>query len=179
MPAFTLTLRKELLSRRLALGTLLIACLYLSLSVLLLNWALFASLIQQGESILRLFSLFFTLFGGLWTSLSAIDFSLTILSSLLVGVNFMLLIRTVYLLEHKGKLRFSIGGATLFSIIATGCTSCGLSFLSILGLSASLSFLPFHGLELHISAVFLLGLSIVYMLRQLHNGLYCKIPEKK
>jgi hypothetical protein len=177
MPSFTSTIRKELFSIKLLIGTCIIALLYLGLSVLLLNTQLFQSLLIQHVSFLEITSLFFSLFGGLWTSLSLADFLLTITSALFVGLNFMLVIRTLSVVEQKGKMHLSIGGATLISLVATGCASCGLSLLSVLGLSATLSFLPFHGLILHAGALIFLLLSTLYMLRQLHNGIYCKVER--
>lgn len=179
MPSFFSTVRRELLSLPLLLGTLGFALLYLGISVSLLNMQLLFSVAQTTQSLVDFFSVFISLFAGLWTSLSLSDFILTISTSLFVGMNIILLIRTIYLLEHRGKVRLSVGGATIISLVATGCTSCGLSLLSVLGLSASLSFLPFHGAELHVGALILLFLSSIYMLRQLHNGVYCKLPQRK
>ncbi|MDE2025875.1 MAG: hypothetical protein KGJ07_05255 [Patescibacteria group bacterium] len=176
MPSFTSTLKKELVSIKAVAITLAVACLYICLSVLLLNNKLFIDLFASHTPLFTIATLFVSLIGGLWTSLSLSDFILTILTALLVGTNIMLLMQTVSMLENKGKIHLSIGGATIFSLIATGCTSCGLSLISVLGLSASLGFLPFHGMELHVGAVILLFVSIIYMLRQLHLSVYCKLP---
>ena len=179
MPSFTSTIKKELLSVKFISITFLVALAYISISVLLLNSTLFTSLVKSGTSFLELLLLFVSLIQGLWTSLSVTDFVLTMLTAVFVGANAALIIQTVSLLENRGKLHLSVGGATIFSLVATGCASCGLSFLSVLGLSASLSFLPFHGLELHIGSVVLLLLSALYMLKKLHDGVYCKIPQKQ
>lgn len=178
MPSFSSTLKKELVSLRFFLITLFVGGIYLCISVVLLNIHLFTALIAAHEQFGKLLVLFVSLLTGLWSSLSINDFFLTLVTALLVGVNISLLLQTIYLLEHKGKVKLSIGGATVIGLIASGCTSCGLSLISILGLSTSLSFLPFHGMELHIGAVILLLLSGYYMLRQLHNSLYCKIPVR-
>ena len=178
MPSFSSTIKKELVSLKLILGTSIIALLYLSISVFLLNAQLFQSLIQTHTSLMEISIIFFALFGGLGTSLSTTDFVLSILSAIFVGINLMLLFRTLSVIEHKGKMHLSIGGATFISLVATGCASCGLSVISVLGLSASLSFFPFHGLLLHIGSLGLLLFSTWYMLRQLHNGMYCKVPDR-
>jgi hypothetical protein len=171
MPSFRKTLTKELLSLSLVFGSLGIAIIYIVLYVFLINMRLLTSAFS--------FQLFFSLLIGLPQSLSPFDVVLTIITALLVGINSMLIIRTIYVLEHKGKVHVSIGGATIVSLVTTGCGSCGLSLISVLGLSASLSFLPFHGLELHIASIILLIFSIWYMLHQLHNGLYCRIKQQE
>ncbi len=178
MPSFSQTLYKEFLSPLLLIGTICIALLYLTLSVFLLNMRLFGFLFLTHTSFATFFSLFLSLLAGLSTSMSSLDFILSITSALLVGLNGMLIFRTLYFLEHSGKVRLSIGGATVFGIIATGCTSCGLSLLSILGLSTSLAFLPFHGLEIHVGSLMLLCISAFYMLSKIHTSMYCKINKK-
>lgn len=166
----------ELVSAKSFVSSLFFAFLYILFSVCLLNYRLVIATIVGDFPLLYKLTVMFNLLLGTWTGLSLVDFSLLIATAILVGVNIFLLARTIYLLQHASKrVRFSIGGATLVSIITTGCTSCGLSLLSILGLSASLSFLPFHGMELHIGALFLLFISALYMLKQLWNAKYCKI----
>ena len=178
MPSFSNTVKQELLSWKIFISIIIIAFLYISLSILLLNNRLFFSLIQDHLISFSTLLLFFSLFVGLWTSLSASDFFITILTALLVGINISLLLRTIALLGNKEKLHISIGGATIIGFVTTGCASCGLSILSLLGLSTTVSILPFHGLELHIGAVILLFFSCWYMLRQIHNGIYCKIKKR-
>lgn len=81
-------------------------------------------------------------------------------------------------IKQKGKLSFSLGGASIIGLAATGCTTCGLSLFALFGLSAAVSTLPFHGLELHIIALVLLCLSLGYMVKKLHEEVYCTVPTK-
>ncbi|MGH7246189.1 MAG: hypothetical protein ACREGI_04620, partial [Candidatus Levyibacteriota bacterium] len=114
---------------------------------------------------------------GITSTMSSLDATLLFVTSLLVGANLVMIVRTIYVLEHLGKVKVSIGGATLIALVTTGCASCGLSLLSILGFSSSLAFLPFRGLELHIGALLLLLISLYYMLWQLYKRKYCKIKS--
>lgn len=171
-------IREELFSLSSLLWILVGALAYTALSVILLNFRLLTSLLPAPFPFLAKLSIFFSLFLGLWTSLSMLDFLLVIINSLLVGATIVLLAKTIYQIGHSKKMKLSIGGATLISLISTGCASCGLSILSFVGLSASLSFLPFHGMEIHILSTLVLLFSLIYMLRQLYNAKYCLIPAR-
>lgn len=166
------TAHEELLSFFSIGIVLIVAALYWVFSVVLLNYRLF---LFSPVPFINKLQLLIQLLPGVWTGLSLIDFLLFALTAILVGYNILLLFKSIMFLRHKGKLRLSIGGATLIALITTGCLSCGLSVLSILGLSASLSFLPFRGLELHILSVVLLIFSFAYMFWEIHRVKYCKV----
>ena len=165
-------------SVKMVLAALVIACLYTSLAIILLNYQFVGRALFGTYSLLYKITIIQTLVLGSWQVLSLQEFILLILNALLVGINLVLAMKTIYLLKHQGKIRLSLGGASILGLITTGCSSCGFSLISLLGLSASLSFLPLHGLELHIGAVVLLLLSFFYMVYQLHKAEVCKIPRK-
>lgn len=176
LPSFLALVKHELFSKKSLLIYIIIGVVYAVFSVSILNYRLVLNTFVGNFPFVYKATIFLTIIEGAWTGLSHLDFFLLLLNSLLVGVNIFLLIRTIYSIGHAGKrVRFTIGGATIISLITTGCTSCGLSLLSILGLSASLSFFPYHGLELHIGAILLLIISAVYMLKQLWNAKYCSV----
>ena len=61
--------------------------------------------------------------------------------------------------EKKIGLLATVG--IFLGILAPGCAACGIGLLSLLGLStAVLSFLPFHGLEISILSILILGFAI-------------------
>ncbi len=175
MPSFSSTIKKELFSIRSVALVLFFSFLYVFLSVLLPNYRLVIQTLTNDGSFLFKLTLMNSLILGSWTGLSHVDFFLLILSALLVSVNLLLMGKTIYYLKHSKKIRFSIGGATVVSIVTTGCASCGLSVFSVLGLSTTFAILPFHGMELHILAITFLLFSLWYMLKQLHNAKYCII----
>ena len=156
-----------------------IAFLYASTAILLLNHQFIGHTLMGQYSFLYKFTIIQTLILGSWQAFPLQESFLLFINALLIGANFILVIKTIYLLEHTGRIRVSLGGASIVGLVTTGCSSCGFSLLSILGLSASLSFLPFHGLELHIGAIVLLFFSFFYMFLQLHKAVICTLPKRK
>ena len=179
MPSIKRTIQKEFLSVKAITGILFFSIIYFCLSILLLNYKLLAQLFTIDYSFFYSLKILFYLLLGSWTSMSAINFFLLVANALLVGINLLLSIKTIHYLQHAGKVKVSLGGATLLGLATTGCTSCGFSLVSILGLSATFSSLPFHGIEIHIIALILLTISCLYMIFQLHQTKYCKMPRKK
>ncbi|MEK9178196.1 MAG: hypothetical protein AAB801_00270 [Patescibacteria group bacterium] len=106
---------------------------------------------------------------GLPKSLSDIDFLFLIITTVLVGLNLSLILIALGRLKNQ-KVRLSVGGATLFGIVATGCSACGLSVISLFGLTAAtFSFLPFGGMEFNFLAIALLLSSFIYTLRKFNE----------
>lgn len=149
---------------------------YLFLSVFLMNRSLVYATLFGDFPLSYKFSLILSLLVGLYTALSVLDFYLLLITAFLVGLNFTLLVLTIQNLKSS-NVGFVVGGAGILSIAAVGCTSCGLSVLSILGFSAALAFLPFDGLTIHFISLLLLLFSTFYMLKKLKA--VCKIPPKK
>jgi len=76
----------------------------------------------------------------------------------------------------KDKLTSFAG--TSANIVASGCPSCGVPLLGLIGLPLGLSYLPFKGLELKIiSAVFLL-VSINYISKNIKRNLECSLEKR-
>ena len=167
----------EVFSLENILWIILLAILYVFSLDLLLNYKLLATIIFQHFPLLTFLSLVASLFLGSFTSMTSEPLTLTIffVQALLVGVNILLLSKSIAGIRGKGKVHISLSGATIFSVVTAGCTSCGLSLLSVIGLSATLTFLPFHGAELRIISLGLLLASSFYMLKKLHDAKYCRI----
>lgn len=174
--SFWQTARKQLLSYKFLLWTLIIAFSYFSFSVLLLNYRFLASSFLGNYPVLYKFKVIYILIQGSYSALSPQDFYLLIITSVLVGANIIMVIKLIReLQESKGKLSFVVGGSTLVGVVVAGCSSCGFSILSILGLAGALSFIPFGGLGLHLIIIALLIFSILYSLRTYHYKIVCKI----
>lgn len=167
--------RKEILSSSSLLWILSLGFLYVVFTLFLLNYRLVFATLVNSSSFIAKTMLLLTLLGGVLTAFTPLDSAIFLLNALLVGTNLLLIVKTLYYLGHQGKVQVTIGGATLLGLISTGCSSCGFSVLSILGLSTSLSFLPFHGLELHMLSLLFLSFSAFYMLKKLRESIYCKI----
>lgn len=176
-PLFAKTIIAEVFSLSSLLWIIFLAILYIFSIDLLLNYKLLTTSIANHFPLMAFLSLLWSLFIGSFTSTSAEPGTLIIffLNAILVGVNVLLLIKSIVGLEQRGKAHITLGGTTIFSIVTAGCASCGLSLLSILGLSATLTVLPFHGAELRYISFFLLIVSAFYMLKKLHEAKYCRI----
>jgi hypothetical protein len=176
VPSFWQTARNELLSFKFFFGVLLSSLIYFIFSTLILNYRLvFQTLVGDYSSVYKL-TLISNLITGAWTAFSRIDFILLVFTSILVGLNILLIFKTIRKLEsRKGRFSISAGTGAILGIAVAGCSSCGFSVLSLLGLSASLSFIPFGGIGLHLLAIILLIFSSFYALKTLHDKVVCKI----
>lgn len=168
---------KHLFSVSSLLGIFLFGSMYLLLSVFFLNYQFILDTFSQSLPFFYKIHILSILVVGIVSVFSPVDTMLFLMSALLVGINCVLGIQTFSTLKHLGKTKFSLGGITLFAFASTGCSSCGISLLSFLGIGGTFSFLPFKGLEFKIAAVILLVISGWYMSKQLHNALSCKVKK--
>ncbi len=176
LPTFWQTVKKEIISFKSVVSILLISLLYSALSTLILNYRLvFQTLVGDYPLTYKLI-LTSNLLEGAWTAFSKIDFALLIVTSVLVGINVLLVAKTIIKLEsQKGRLGLSVGGSAVLGIVVAGCSSCGFSVLSLLGLVGALSFIPFGGIGLHAITIALLIFSFWYSLKTYHQKISCKI----
>lgn len=178
MPPFLFwqSIKKEVISPKSIALILIIALFYFSFSTLALNYKLVWGTIFGSYDVTYKIGLIALLIKGSREALSRIDFLLLVITSILVGINILLVLKIIRNLKYQGtKVSLSIGGSSIIGIIATGCSSCGLSILSIMGFSASLAFMPFRGIWLHFVAILLLALSIYYSIRVIYYSITCKI----
>jgi len=122
------------------------------------------------------FSLLFTTYVK---SYAYTAFTLNILVALLLGINISMLVHRFksYATDKKSSMMSGIG---IFSAaLANGCPGCFAGLfplvLSIFGVSATLSILPFNGLELQALSAVLLGASIFFLAGQ--TKIVCKIKK--
>lgn len=154
---------------------LFIALLYIFFAVFLMNFHLFITLIPGAYPIAFKLTLLYELVTGLGISLGIPDSILLLCIAMLVGLNVVLIFLTIQTLEGMGKVKLSVGGATLIGLVAAGCGACGFTIFSLLGISASLSFLPFHGLEIHVLSFLVLAFSSWYMIKNLIEAQVCRL----
>lgn len=154
----------------------IISFIYFSISVFLLNYKLVLSSIFGYYPLNFKFNILFQLLVGSYSAFSFFDFILLIITAVLVGANILLIYKTIKNLNTPGvKLSFAVGGSTVLGIFVAGCSSCGFSVLSLLGLTGALSFIPFAGLGLHLITVAFLIFSFFYSIKTYHNKIVCKI----
>lgn len=172
MGSLLASLYKTLLGRLSPL-TYLVAALYILLPGALLNFSLlWETALSQAEASYKL-KLFWQILTGPLLLLEPIESLLLLLTALLLGINVALLFESISLLRQEKKLGISLGGATLVALVGSGCASCGISLLSILGISSS--FLPFHGVYLYVFSSALLFASLLVSSKV--NAKACRLPR--
>lgn len=112
-----------------------------------------------------------------WRIFSPIEMLLLLMTAVLMGITITLMGKTLSSLRGKNGLRFSFGGSSMLTIMSAGCPGCGISLLSVLGISIPL--LPFQGISLQIVSVGLLTGSLIYLLYKLQQPVSCVVPDKE
>jgi hypothetical protein len=172
-PTFLLkVLIDESKKRNFILKSLFFVFLYLLLSFALINYQSILSIGASEYSIFAKLKIISIIIYGTFQAVSETDAILIILSAILFGLNIELVLRKVKFLASRGSLHLTFG-AGLITLVASGCASCGLSLASIVGLSAAIAILPFHGVELYFLAIAILLASLFYNLHSLVKA--CKI----
>lgn len=122
---------------------------------------------------------FFTI--GVYYLTTRFSFYSLLLVSILTGTLLALLVyraRTLLVTQpHKAGIVSSIG--ILTGILLPGCASCGIGLAAVFGLSASLSVLPFKGIEISLLAIIILGVAISMVAQSMTINARCKIRERK
>src|SRR3989344_7111964 len=117
MPLWS-TIKLEILTPRFFLSSIFLSFLYIALFIFIPNNKLFVYSLQNYPAATN-FKLFFSLLSGLPKSLSNLDFILLLITSLLVGLNLALLLKTIGRLKD-GRVRLSVGGGSILALVATG-----------------------------------------------------------
>jgi hypothetical protein len=143
--------------------TLGVSLFYILLPAIFMNHTLISLILWGTDPISFKISFLMTLFLGTLTILPPIEVFFTLLTAILLGINISLLVQTIKILSTQKKVTVTVGGASLLALAGAGCASCGISILSILGISTTL--LPIHGTGFLITSSFLLLLSLFVILK--------------
>ncbi len=165
-------LKQELLTVRSIILILALTTLFVSFSAVIVNLPSFISFFFNDYLFFTKANVLWLIFIGSFSAISSIDIVLVTIMGVLFGINMTLLINKYNALKRRGNLRIMFGTG-LISVFAVGCASCGLSFASLIGISAVIAILPFGGIELYILAILILLISLFYNLKQLIK--VCKI----
>ena len=124
-------------------------------------------------------NLFIALLQGASTAVSTTALLLLGLTAFLTGANLTLIGMKLLLVRRIGGLHFIAGGGSVLGTIGSGCAACGLPIVSLLGLSGSIAYLPFRGMEIAYIAVIVLAISFYLLIKNnMQNEKACKIPER-
>ncbi len=154
--------------------TLLLATIYLVLVLYLMNLGLVQDTLFGDHTFSYKINLLIALLGGMWTAMTGISLLILMTTALLTGANMTLMIRRLNTLKSAGKLHLVVGGSSLLGIVGSGCASCGLPVLSLLGITGSLTFLPFNGDEISVLSLILLSASLYFLLKT-NNKISCEV----
>ncbi len=99
----------------------------------------------------------------------------TISTALLVGINLVLIISLTQQTKNSGGMRVSLGGTSIVALVSSGCPSCGITALSLLGPSSSFVGIFLHSLVIQVAVVVILVISVLHSLKLLRTGQACKI----
>lgn len=155
--------------------TIAIATLYIMAAIYLMNMGLVKDTLFGMHSLSYKWNLLLYLFAGMWTAMSRLSLVLLVIIAILTGLNLTLTIQRLHTLRASGKIHFAVGGSALFGIVGSGCVSCGLPILALVGLSGAIAYLPFKGIELSIIAIALLGSSLYFLLKSHVKEKVCEV----
>lgn len=168
-------LKQELLSPSVLLISAAIAVLYVFLSTLMLNFRLLAETFSGAYELPYKVAIVTSLLKGVLTLYNPFELTLILLLGFLMGINTVLIAKSL----RDQRLRrgsWSFGLGFLGMMATTGCASCGITLLSVIGPSVSLSLLPFQGIALQCASLGLLSFSIIHTLNRRAKG--CIITER-
>jgi hypothetical protein len=122
-------------------------------------------------------------YGSLFTNFTLLAAMVSVVISLLFGLNVALLIFYVRMMRGNGGIIRTVSSLSLSGLVSgffgIGCSVCGsvilTSLLSLIGASGLLLFLPLHGEEFSFIAVGLLGYALFVLLRRIETGKVCSV----
>lgn len=169
---------QTIFTKKFIVFAILLAVIYLVLSVYLMNFTLVKLTIIGNYLIAYKLSLLIDLLGGMLTAMTGTGLLVLVLAALFTGLNLMLISKRISMLKSSGKLHWVVGGSSLLGIAGSGCAACGLPIIALLGLSGSVAFLPFGGSEISIISLILLSISFYLLLKSYKEQVSCKVDLK-
>lgn len=153
----------------------LVGVVYLFLQSALLNATILTQTVEGSMPFVFKFHLVTSILIGYLAMFPLQELIFTLLTALLVGLNFSLVIALMQSMQRSGRVKFSFGGVSVLALASTGCPSCGLTILSLLGPSTGVVALALHSLVAQVSMLLILSASIIYSLHKLQTSRVCKI----
>ncbi len=151
--------------KKIVLPTLIIASVYFLSTTYLMNSRLAIGTLTGNYPLTYKFNLMTALILGMWAAMGAFGLTILLTTAILVGANLSILVQRLATMSKLGNVHLVAGGSSLFSLATSGCAACGLPVLSLLGVSGSLIFLPFHGQELTYLSLILSLVSLVLLIK--------------
>lgn len=169
----------SLLSKRFLIPTHIITLLYIVLVTYSMNVSILKDTLFGDYPAVYKFKIMITLLQGMWTAMSGSGLIALFLVAVLTGANLTLLFEKITTLRKFDKLQVVVGGNSLLGVLGSGCAACGLPILSLLGLSGSIMFLPYHGAELSYLSIALLGISFYLLIKNRNQACAVQYVKKR
>lgn len=97
--------------------------------------------------------------------------ALQVVIAILFGINLAILIHKISIKQNSRKQTGLSAIGSFFGLLVSGCSACGITLASYIGLGAAMATLPLAGLELKVLAIIILFISIWISL----TPIQCKI----
>ena len=156
-----------------------IAVLYVIATVYLMNAGLVKDALFGVHSFDYRVGILIALLGGMWTAMSTFSLILLVTVATLTGLNLVLTLEQLRTIQSSGKMHLAIGGSSVLGIVGSGCASCGLPILALLGFGGAAAYLPFRGVELSFVAIILLSVSLYVLIKGRTQQAYCVVNPLK
>lgn len=166
---------KEIFSKNILIPAVLMALLYVVATIYLMNASLVKDALLGDHSLGYKWNLLVALLAGMWTAMSRLSLMLLVIVAIFTGLNLVLTIQRLHTLRASGKIHLAVGGSSLLGIVGSGCASCGLPVLALVGLSGAIAYFPFREVELSIIAISLLGSSLYFLLKGRTKEKVCEV----
>ncbi|MDP2838294.1 MAG: hypothetical protein Q8O53_03410 [Candidatus Moranbacteria bacterium] len=169
---------REIWSQKIIIPALIIAILYVVATVYLMNASLVKDTLFGIQSTSYKWNILIALLGGMWTAMSGLSLFLLTTVAMLTGLNLVLTLERIRSIRSSGKMHLAIGGSSILGIVGSGCASCGLPILALLGFGGA-AYLPFQGMELSLVAIAFLSVSLYVLVRGRTRQLLCVVEPMK
>lgn len=176
LSSFTATL-KEVLTPRFFITVTLFTLFYILLQIYLFNFRLINQTLIGEYPFSYKFTLLYQLIKGFYISFPPKETIFTSSVALLAGMNIALLFSSVTKMKkNQGSLKMSFGGVSVLALASSGCPSCGITILSILGPASGPFTLFLHNSAVQVGIISLLFFSLFTTLKQYSKANTCEIP---
>lgn len=165
----------QIWSEKIIIPAFIIAILYVIATVYLMNASLVKDALFGVHSMSYTWNIFIALLVGMWTAMSGLSLFLLTTVAILTGLNLVLTVERLRSIRSSGKMHWAIGGSSILGIVGSGCASCGLPILALLGFGGAAAYLPFQGIELSLVAIALLSVSLYVLMRGRTESASCLI----
>lgn len=155
----------QIWSEKIIIPAFIIAILYVVATVYLMNASLVSDALFGTHSMSYTWNILIALLVGMWTAMSGLSLFLLTTVAILTGLNLVLTVERLRSIRSSGKMHWAIGGSSILGIVGSGCASCGLPILALLGFGGAAAYLPFQGMELSFVAIALLLVSLYVLIR--------------